>query len=248
MSVSVTDVDAVSEPPMVHSGVCKKHAVKRCASSHAGFSGRKVALLATTSLLSMLLFILDASLPKGLRASCDQWECPVYFISIAASAAYVGYVSQTASAPDRAAEVASMIKNKLDSALAAARGAMSQAAESAAWLAKEVRPPSRSRTARRDREGPVVPVLAVYILFASLTFICAASVALAFLANDGDGLLAAPNSFLDASPRVCGPDGKPLKATGGLSWRSATWLGVALGLSSGLCAIHPLQSGLVLGA
>lgn len=148
-------------------------------------------------------------------------------------------------ASDRVTEAASLIKKKLNLVRAAAAEKASQATENAAWLVREVRPPP-VRTWRPTQGSPVVPVWAVYAIFLSLILASAASLVVAFFATEGEGWLDAPNSFLDAAARACGADGKP-KASGGLSWRTATWLGVALGLSSGLCAIHPLQSGLVLG-
>lgn len=241
MSLNVADE---AFPSMfIASADCEKSTVKRCASSSDSML-RRVVLLAT-SLISMSVFMLDASLPRGLRASCDSWEVVIYLSCVSAALLYVRYVPLVSQKVGIMTSDAKGDALEKDVVVRTAREFVSQVADAVRWLIKEVRPPP-TQPSRPDREKPVVPVWAVYGLFLILVFFSAALAATAFLAAEGGGVLAASNSFLDATPRACGPDGKPV-ASGGLSWRSTSWLGVALALSSGLCAIHPLQSGLVIG-
>eukprot|EP00927_Polykrikos_kofoidii_P061073 TRINITY_DN5596_c0_g1_i1.p1 TRINITY_DN5596_c0_g1~~TRINITY_DN5596_c0_g1_i1.p1 ORF type:complete len:158 (-),score=8.60 TRINITY_DN5596_c0_g1_i1:143-616(-) len=89
---------------------------------------------------------------------------------------------------------------------------------------------------RRHRsETPIVPSWAVVVVLILVVSLSAVALILPFQAKAGMVELSA----IDASAKHCGGRG--------ISMRSASWLFAAVSLSAGLCPVHPVQSGLLLG-
>lgn len=96
-----------------------------------------------------------------------------------------------------------------------------------------------------NRQLGIVPFWAICAVFFTVSSVSVTLVVSSFMANIPTQQEQFNPTFIDASPRSCGPNGQPIKNN--FSIRSTIWLVAAVWLSSGLCAIHPLQSGLILG-
>jgi len=193
----------------------------------------RLYLLAASSVLTFLFMVMDSSLPQewALRAAC---EFAFYAMCMCAALFYVR--SQSAGqvcAPEAArAEASWKCPDFIAGTRAAAATALRRMLGAVSGLARELAPPQR-RVSRPAEERPFLPMWSVKAaLLVSITLSIALLVA-AFNVGSGCG---SASSFLDAhQPR-----------SQGCAWRSTLWLVAAFWMSSGLCAIHPLQSAFVL--
>lgn len=102
----------------------------------------------------------------------------------------------------------------------------------------------RSRWQLRPPQGPMFSYRTVKVVSIALVLMFIPLMMLPFLADmSGDALDTNRLLFFDAVPKRCSTGG--VERRQGLSVRSTTWLVVAFMMSSGLCAVHPLQSGLL---
>lgn len=93
-------------------------------------------------------------------------------------------------------------------------------------------------------QGPMFSYRTVKAVGIALVLVFIPLIMLPFLADmSGDALDTNGLRFFDAAPKRCLPGGA--ERPPGLSVRSTGWLVVAFMMSSGLCAVHPLQSGLL---
>lgn len=235
---------------------------------------RKTLLLASSG-LTILAFLLDSLLPQS-RALRANTELFFYALGLCVALFYVqwarkgrqprnlerdasyGEVCQSmmtlaaenvAAVRAEAAKVykkvrglASWIRFKAADALCIFR---EQVFNILVRIGTQLSPPiPRPLDARPEQEVKLVPLWAVTTMFWALTSMSMALLVSAFKADmSGNADPTVNPSMLDPVQRLCNPG----EQHGGITLRSSVWFVVTFWLSSGLCAVHPLQSGLILG-
>jgi hypothetical protein len=211
----------------------------------------RLYLLVASSVLTFLLMVMDSSLPQewALRAVCEfafyaMCMCAALFYVRSQSAGQVCAAEAARAEASRECDDSSkrdrgvfhqlrlaMFLDFIAGARAAAATALRRMLGAVSELARELAPPQR-RASRPAEERPFLPMWSVKAaVCVSITLSIALLVA-AFNVGSGCG---SASSFFDAAPR-----------SPGCAWRSTLWLVAAFWMSSGLCAIHPLQSAFVL--
>lgn len=193
-------------------------------------SWSRMALLAAGGIFTVALFLLDAQALQVQPPSTSS-ECLFYVLGFASTYVYVSFVSQGRRAP-----CASSLRVQV-SASEAARAFVTEARARLSSLLQLMHCP-RPAEPRPSDEQPPVPFWALAALHIVITLVAVGLFSMPFLgapeaiAADGEALLDAPRCQQDEL------EGKSLR-----QW---PWLIASFGLSSGLCVVHPLQSGLIL--
>lgn len=234
---------------------------------------RKSLLLASSG-LTILAFLLDSFLPQS-RALRANTEICFYALGLCVALFYVQFVSKgrhprkleqdapyievcksmmtlaaenVAAVRAEAAKVykkvrglASWIRFKAADALCMFR---EQVFNFAVRIGTQLSPPMPRPPGGEHEEVKLVPLWAVTTMFWALTSMSMALLVSAFKADmSGHADPTVNPSMLDPVQRLC----EPGQSHGGITLRSSVWFVVTFWLSSGLCAVHPLQSGLILG-
>lgn len=215
--------------------------------------------LLCVSALAIFLIVMDSSV-SAKWASHAQSELMFYAFGFFAALAYsrfaricpplVKVVRSSAAAAGQCEEVhlsgthgpVPQAPSLFKAIRARASKVASQLRASISGLAQHIKPPRRNY--RPGQEKPVVPLWGVYATGFVLTVMCVTLIVVAFMATT-PGTVPGPTkgSFIDPLPKACA--GSQSKAQ--YAWRASIWLVIVVWLSSVLCAIHPLQSGLILG-
>lgn len=210
------------------------------------FSASRHCVLLATGALSVLVFLLDALLAQETVRRCNV-EFVLYGLGLSLSVLYTCFASKKRRQPKQQSKVESddapgsgeALLKKLWSWIRSTRDVVQSCAKQ---LIQDLRSPTVERRAPQQ-DKPVVPGWAVC---ACLMLAVSVSVALVVAVWSGRTISQEEATFFDAARKECGPDGKPLK-TGGVLRGSIGWLTIAFGLASGLCTVHPLQSGMAIG-
>eukprot|EP00929_Paragymnodinium_shiwhaense_P122593 TRINITY_DN95466_c0_g1_i1.p1 TRINITY_DN95466_c0_g1~~TRINITY_DN95466_c0_g1_i1.p1 ORF type:complete len:224 (-),score=56.29 TRINITY_DN95466_c0_g1_i1:46-717(-) len=204
-----------------------------CRSSHRLGSSSRAALLAGSGIFTIALFLLDCSAlqVQGIDASS---ELTFYLLGFLATLVYVKFVSQGKKTPNGANQ-----EDKVSLAEAVS-AAFQKARSSAAWLYQQLECPT-PQVPRPAAEHP--PVSFRWLALSHVVLLLAAVVLFVppFFGPPEAMLEMEGSAFLDAPPPRCEQE---FDGSGKSKW---TWLVFAFTLSSGLCVVHPLQSGLIVG-
>lgn len=211
------------------------------------FSASRLCVLLATGALSVLVFLLDALFAQETVRRCNV-EFVLYGLGLSLSLLYSCVASkkrrqqkqQSKVEPDDVPGSGEVLLKKLWSWIRSTRDLVQSCAKQ---LIQDLMFPTVERRAPQQ-DKPVVPGWAVC---ACLMLAVSVSVALVVAVWSGRTISQEEATwFLDAARKECGPDGQPLKK-GGVLRGSIGWLTIAFGLASGLCTVHPLQSGMTIG-
>lgn len=182
-------------------------------------STSRPALFAAGGLFSVALTLLDAQALQAQKQGASSWELGFYVLALLAALVYVRFVSKG---------VKSTARTSFQEVLASVKKTV------------EIFQCPRTEQQRPTRNQPPVNFWVVVALFTLVVTIFTSFVVLSFTAvSEAEDPVRVP--FLDA-PFKCDQDNLQPKTS-----RNWTWFIAAFGLSSGLCVVHPLQSGLILG-
>eukprot|EP00929_Paragymnodinium_shiwhaense_P119036 TRINITY_DN90922_c0_g1_i1.p1 TRINITY_DN90922_c0_g1~~TRINITY_DN90922_c0_g1_i1.p1 ORF type:complete len:221 (-),score=42.18 TRINITY_DN90922_c0_g1_i1:91-753(-) len=194
----------------------------------------RLALLTASGLFTVALFLLDAQALQVQQLSVST-ELLFYMCGLLSTLVYVGYISKgrrrscSAQETDAKASV-------VESVVAFLR----KVRTSGAWLRQQLQRPNGEAPRPREERPPIpfwlLATSHLILISMSIMLFCASFVL------PSEAAVEAGEAFLDAPPR-CEQDMQFLSR----SVRQWSWLIAAFLLSSGLCVVHPLQSGLVAG-
>lgn len=185
-------------------------------------------LLVASGLFTVAVFLLDGQALQAQQLGTSSYELFfIYALGLAAAGLYVVFVGQDVS------KAILSVRRRYDSVRASFR----KVCNGFVKLGEIFKCP-RPAEERQPEERPPVPFWVLVAMSILCTVMAASLVVMSFTA-----LPQAEErvSFLDA-PFRCDKAGSHQRAS-----RNWTWLVAAFGLSSGLCVVHPLQSGLILG-
>lgn len=211
------------------------------------FSASRPCVLLATGALSVLVFLLDALFAQETVRRCNV-EFVLYGLGLSLSLLYARFASKKRRQPKQQSKVESdddapgsgeVLLKKLWSWIRSTRDLVQSCAKQ--LIQDLTSPTAERRTPQQDK-----PVVSGWAVCACLMLAVSVSVALVVAVWSGRTISEEEATFLDAARKECGPDGKPLKKGGVLSG-SIGWLTIAFGLASGLCTVHPLQSGMTIG-
>eukprot|EP00929_Paragymnodinium_shiwhaense_P113128 TRINITY_DN81393_c0_g1_i1.p2 TRINITY_DN81393_c0_g1~~TRINITY_DN81393_c0_g1_i1.p2 ORF type:complete len:213 (-),score=17.63 TRINITY_DN81393_c0_g1_i1:63-701(-) len=195
---------------------------------------RSVLAGAVTSVCSVLVFLLDSSVPQETFTAGR--ELALYAVGLCAALVFARMASRGG---DSSLNKTSTEESLFQTVRSRVSSMALQVGKYMRELKRDLVPPSR----RQGHDAPVMPAWAIFGVIGAFVTLGTLLVTAAFVAGSADS---DPFTLLDASPRACGPDGKPIKARA-FSLHSMGWVAAAIWMSAGLCVTHPLTSGLIMG-